>query len=114
MREDGSTLYEGLFKGIRDADQVSALVDAVSSGLRPRPHGQVVEQVAVVIIRIRRPEAAFGVPPCDRCTDEIRRRSGGRSGSNHADLVQRWEAQEAALDPWLWKKKTKKHILNRS
>lgn len=61
---DDPTLYEGLLKGIRDADEVAALVDAVSPGLRPRPHGQVVEQVAEVVVRVRRPEATFGVPSC--------------------------------------------------
>lgn len=60
------TLYEGLFKGIGDADKVSALVDTVSSGLRPRPHRQVVKQVAVVIKRVGCPITTFVVPPCNK------------------------------------------------
>lgn len=55
-------MYEGLFEGVGDADQVSALVDTVGSSLRPRPHGKVVEQVAVVVKRVGRPCAAFVVP----------------------------------------------------
>lgn len=107
---DDPTLYEGLLKGIRDADEVAALVDAVSPRLRPRPHGQVVEQVAVVVVRVRRPEATFGVPSCAeiqinthgvcvfRPTRELSRCVGAE---NQADLVQRWEAGEAVLVPWL-------------
>lgn len=60
------TLYESLFEGVGDADEVSALVDAVSSSLRPRPHGKVVEQVAVVVKRVRHPGAAFIVPSYER------------------------------------------------
>lgn len=97
-------MYEGLFKGIRDADEVSALVDAVGPGLRPRPHGQVVEQVAVVVIRVGRPKAAFGVPPCDERTVCIQINRGGVGGvESQPHLVRRWEAEEAALVPWLWK-----------
>lgn len=59
------TLNEGLFKGVGDADEVSALVDAVSSSLRPCPHGKVVEQVAVVVKRVGRPRAAFIIPSCE-------------------------------------------------
>lgn len=61
-----STVYEGLFEGVGDAGKVSALVGAVCSSLRPRPHGQVVEQVAVVVERVRRPGAAFIVPSCEQ------------------------------------------------
>lgn len=64
-------MYEGLFKGVGDADEVSALVEAVSPGLRPRPHGQVVEQVAVVVVGVRRPIATFGVPSCHKGTVRI-------------------------------------------
>lgn len=78
--EDGTTLYEGLFKGISDADEVTALVNAVSPGLRPRPHGQVVEQVAVVVIRIRCPEATFGVPSCSKHTEFVFRQTRKFSG----------------------------------
>lgn len=56
------TLYEGLFKGVSDADEVSALVDAVGTSLCPCPHGKVVKQVAVVVKRVGRPGAAFIVP----------------------------------------------------
>lgn len=59
------TLYEGLFEWVGDADKVSALVDAVGSSLCPRPHGKVVEQVAVVVKRVGRPGAAFIVPSCE-------------------------------------------------
>lgn len=62
---------EGLLKWICDTDEVSALVDAVSPGLGPRPHGQVVEKVAVVVIRVRCPKAAFGVPSYDKRTEFI-------------------------------------------
>lgn len=57
-------MYEALFEGVCDADEVSALVDAVSSGIRPRPHGQEAEQVAVVVERVGRPGAAFIAPSC--------------------------------------------------
>lgn len=38
-----NTLYEGLLKGVGDADEVSSLVDAIGSGLGPRSHWQVVK-----------------------------------------------------------------------
>lgn len=101
-------MYEGLFKGIRDADEVSPLVDAVGPGLRPRPHGQVVEQVAVVVIRVGHPKAAFSVPPCHERTVCIQINGGGSSGGkleaveSQPHLVRRWEAEEEALVPWLW------------
>lgn len=106
-------MYEGLLKGIRDAGEVAALVDAVSPGLRPRPHGQVVEQVAVVVVRVRRPEATFGVPSCTEIQRKVnthrdcvfrptRKLSRCVGAENQADLVQRWEAGEAVLVPWLW------------
>lgn len=56
-------MYEGLFRGISDADEVAALVDAVGPGLRPRPGGQVVEEVAAVVIRVGHPEATLGALP---------------------------------------------------
>lgn len=83
---DGTTLYEGLFEGIGDADEVAALVGAVSPGLRPRPHGQVVEQVAVVVIRVRRPEAAFGVPTCRKHTELVFRQTRKFSRSAAASV----------------------------
>lgn len=105
-------MYEGLLKGIRDAGEVAALVDAVSPGLRPRPHGQVVEQVAVVVVRVRRPEATLGVPSCAEIKIEVnthgvrvfrptRKPSRCVGAENQADLAQRWEAGEAVLVPWL-------------
>lgn len=69
MKEQSSTwdtLYEGLFEGIGDADEVSSLVDAVSSSLGPRPHGQVVEEVTVVVERVRGPGPTFVIPTCNR------------------------------------------------
>lgn len=67
-------MYEALFEGVCDADEVSALVDAVGSGLRPGSHGQEAEQVAVVVERVGRPGAAFIVPSCKekRSTVHIR------------------------------------------
>lgn len=99
---------KGLFKGISDADEVAALVDAVSLGLRPCPHGQVVEQVAVVI-RVRCPEATFKVPSCNIRTELYHTVVPTRTFSwrvearwpvsNQAHLVQTWKAEEAVLCP---------------
>lgn len=85
------TLYEGLFEGVGDADEVSALVDAVGSSLRPRSHGKVVEQVAVVVKRVGRPGATFIVPSYEReAHGEVSSHPGCEKGCVHhqSDCVQ--------------------------
>lgn len=103
-------MYEGLFEGIRDADEVSSLVDAVGSGLRPRPRGQQVELVAVVVERVGRPGAASLVPPCDEYATQIKANPPSAWGSCVTDgqehLVQMLGAGEGALVPWLWRDET--------
>lgn len=59
-------MYEALLEGLRDAQQISSLVHAVGSSVRPRPHRQVVKQVAVVVKRVGHPRAALLVPPCSK------------------------------------------------
>lgn len=60
------TVYEGLFRGVSDADEVSALVDTVSSSFCPRPHGQEVKQVTEVIKGVGHPGATLLIPSCNQ------------------------------------------------
>lgn len=63
LSKDG-TLDEGLLERLSNTEEGAPLVDAVGVSTGPVSHGQIVEQVAVVIEGIWRPEAALFIPPC--------------------------------------------------
>lgn len=110
-------MYEGLLKGVGDADEVSSLVDAIGSGLSPRPHGQVAKQVAVVVERVRHPRTTFLIPSCNKhgpvqLTSTQHNNiqvmlTVGWSAKYQVNLVQRSEAGEGVLVPWLRRKRQK-------